>query len=131
MLWHLLSLGDSRRVGEMARCNGRARLGWRCLCPWDFVALMSIPPAGVALDNQCRPQGLRASISANVSTEEFWSAQVVAVSRERLKAIVGAGNLLGQPESEKQNADRLAVLQRGGTMIVPSAPQASLTLPSG
>jgi hypothetical protein len=98
-----------------------------------LVALVSIPPAGVALDDQCRPQGLQAWISANVSAEEFWSAQVVALSheRERLKVIVGAGNHLGQSESGKQNADRLAVLQRCGTMIVPSAPQASLTLPSG
>jgi hypothetical protein len=90
-----------------------------------LVALVSIPPAGVALDDQCRPQGLRAWISAKVSTEEFWSAQVVAVSheRERLKVIVGADNLiLSQPEPDKQNADRLAVLERCGSMIVPFAP---------
>ena len=94
-----------------------------------LVALVSIPPAGVALDDQCRPQGLRAWISANISTEEFWSAQVVAVSheRERLKVAVGAAVLeaadnLGQPELVKQNANRLAVLERCGSMIVSSAP---------
>ena len=90
---------------------------------------VSIPPAGVALDDQCRPQGLRAWISANISTEEFWSAQVMAVSheRERLKVAVGPAVLednliLGQPELVKQNANRLAVLERCGSMIVSSAP---------
>ena len=96
-----------------------------------LVALVSIPPAGVALDDQCRPQGLRAWISASISTEEFWSAQVVAVSheRERLKVAVGAAVLeaadnliLGQPQLVKQNANRLAVLERCGSMIVSSAP---------
>jgi hypothetical protein len=74
-----------------------------------LVALLSIPPAGAVLDDVCRPQGFRAWVSSNISTEEFWRAQQYALKQERAR-------LEEAPRSEAALA-RIAVLTHCESVI--------------
>jgi hypothetical protein len=69
-----------------------------------LAAVLSIPPIGVAFDDSCRPQGFRAWVSANISSEEFWQSQPGAAQRELIS--------LEQAPAEGTSLARVANLTR-------------------
>ena len=69
-----------------------------------LAAVLSIPPVGVAFDDSCRPQGFRAWVSANISSEEFWQSQLGAAQRELIS--------LKQAPAEGVSLARIANLTR-------------------
>lgn len=61
---------------------GVAALGW-----------LIFPPGSVALDDACRPVGLKATLSASITRGWFWQRQLTAIEteRDRLLAIQNRG----------------------------------------
>ena len=58
------------------------------IVPAAFVAIagmllmwLSLPPTTFVLDETCQPEGLRAWVSSNIDSEEFWGVQLAAAEQ--------------------------------------------------
>lgn len=70
--------------GRWPSRNGMASLAWAggAVLVVGLVAWITLPPSRVALDAQCRPDGLAATLSAAIYGNTFWRAQQSALADE-------------------------------------------------